>query len=449
VTIKQNIIKARSHFAFIIGISIAATLAVSLDSTLGYARINNAAKQGIARSANQTALAAASELSPEDLQFAQVAWSYFENNYIPQTGLVNSVNGFPSTTIWDQSSYLLGLISAYKIGIVDKALFDERMSKALATLARLPLFSGQLPNKVYDTRSLQMTTYSNEPVQAGIGWSALDIARMTVPLNILLYDYPQHSDQARNILSSWDFSGMVENGVLLGARTNSETGQTETIQEGRLGYEEYGARAIALLGLDVMTAAKYDDFIKFEDIEGQKIAADSRTISLFEAPNYVVSEPYILMAIEFGLDREAKELAHRIYTAQKNRYLASGKLTAVSEDNIDQEPYFIYNTVYANGQAWNAVDENGTQFPELRTLSTKAAFGWDALYKTDYTERLMAEVQKTRTDDLGWLSGVYENDGRVNSVATANTNGIILEIINYRANGPLLSARFKKGGQDD
>lgn len=445
MNITRNLIKARSHFAFIIGLSVAAILAMSLDNTLGYRWITNDTRQAITRSADQTQLAARSALTSYDLQNARVAWGYFEHNYNPETGLVNSVNGFASTTIWDQSSYLLGLISAYKIGIVDAVLFDARMSQALNSLSHLTLFSGKLPNKVYDTRQLQMTTYANAPIETGIGWSALDIARMTVPLNILLYDYPRHAALAGQILKNWDFAAMVTNGVLMGARLNPETNRPEIIQEGRLGYEEYAARAVGLLGMDALTAAQYDDFIKFKTVEGLEIAADSRVLNLFGAPNYVVSEPYILMAIEFGLDNDAKELAHRIYRAQENRYLSSGRLTAVSEDNIDQEPYFIYNTVFANGRAWNAVDDKGKRYPELKTLSTKAAFGWHALYDTDYTRRLMGEVDKTRTEDQGWMSGVYENDGRINAVSTANTNGIILEIINYKANGPLISARFTKG----
>lgn len=444
MSISKKLLAARSHFAFIVGLSIAAFLAVSLDSSLGYDQIAKGVRQIIVKSNDQTPIVVSSELSASDIQYAQIAWRYFEKNTVPETGLVNSVDGFYSTTVWDQSSYLLGLISAHKIGIIDGGEFDSRISKALSSLAKLPLFSGKLPNKVYDTRSLQMTNYANDLVEIGIGWSALDIARMTVPLNILLYDFPKHANLAGQILSNWDFAAMVEEGVLLGARLNAETGAFERIQEGRLGYEEYGARAVALLGMDALTAARYDDFVKFEIAAGQEVVADNRTAALFGAPNYVVSEPYILMAIEFGLDKIAKELAHRIYAAQEKRYALTGQLTAVSEDNIDQAPYFIYNTVYANGKAWNAVDENGAEFPDLKTLSTKAAFGWDALYQTDYTARLMAEIQKTKTVDRGWASGVYEADGRVNTVATANTNGIILEVINYKAFGPLLSARFTK-----
>ncbi|KAB7614674.1 DUF3131 domain-containing protein [Amylibacter sp. SFDW26] len=445
----NNILKARSHIAFIIGLLLAAIIAISSDNAVQYAQSKTSGKNVLQITKNQTVLAQHDVLEAHDIQNAVIAWQYFERNYNAQTGLVNSVDGFPSTTLWDQSSYLLGLISALKLGVIDLEKFDERMSQVLQTLTKLPLFFDQLPNKVYDTRHLQMTTYNNTPSKTGIGWSALDVARIAVPLNILLYDYPQHSAAAGKILSNWSFERLVKDGVLIGARLHEETGLPEHVQEGRLGYEEYGARAIGLLGLDATVALKYDDYMRLETVEDQNIPIDSRDIALFGAPNYVVSEPYILMAIEFGLDHQAKELTHRIYKAQESRFRNTGQLTAVSEDNINQAPYFIYNTVFANGVAWNAVSESGEIFPNLRTISTKAAFGWDALFKTDYTKRLVDAVQKTQTKDRGWVSGVYENDDSLNDVATANTNGIILEIINYKANGPLISARFKKENKSD
>ena len=169
MSVAQNLIKARSHFAFIIGLSVAAMLAISLDSRLDYLRITKNSGQIITRSADQIQLSGPKTLSADDMKTAKIAWEYFERNNNPETGLVNSVDGFPSTTIWDQSSYLLGMISAYRIGLIDVTLFDRRMSMALETLAHLPLFSGKLPNKVYDTRSVQMTTYTNEPAATGIG----------------------------------------------------------------------------------------------------------------------------------------------------------------------------------------------------------------------------------------------------------------------------------------
>ncbi|PCH98601.1 MAG: hypothetical protein COB84_01575 [Rhodobacteraceae bacterium] len=443
MSIVDNIVRARSHVSFIIGLCLAASIAITLDTQFGSAYFSpNTAV--IVRSADQTKLAAHAPLSVADIEDARVAWQYFDRNYNSKTGLVNSVDGFPSTTIWDQASYLLGMISAYRIGVISEDVFDQRLAQVLATLNDLPLFADVLPNKAYNTQSLMMTDYSNRATERGIGWSALDIARMTVPLNIILYDYPKHSALAAQLLTRWNFQAMLENGQLQGARLHAETNLPETIQEGRLGYEEYGARAVSLLGLDAMTASRYDDYIDFETVSGQEIAVDSRRFEQFGAPNYVVSEPYILMAIEFGLDREAQELAHRIYKAQETRARITGTLTAVSEDNINQEPYFLYNTVFANGQAWNTVSEDGTSYPDLRTVSTKAAFGWHALYQTDYTNLLMQEIERTKTPDRGWVSGLYEKDGSLNDVATANTNGIILEVLNYKANGPLLAARFMK-----
>jgi hypothetical protein len=443
--IRTNIVKARSHIAFCIGLCLAASFALSMETGIA-SGLRVSGERLIAKSDDQTNLMNSKGLSAQDILDAKIAWTYFEANYQPKTGLVNSANNFPSTTIWDQASYLLGLISAQRIGVIDKHFFDQRLAKNLDTLASLPLFDGRLPNKVYDTRDLKMVNYDNTPNPRGIGWSALDVARITVPLNILLYDYPEHSGAAGKILSNWDFSAMLDDGTMFGARVD-EDGKTERVQEGRLGYEEYGARAINLLGLDAMTAAKYDDYLKYATVAGQKIAIDSRSFSEFDAHNFVVSEPYILTAIEFGLDAESQELAHRIYRAQHERFKRNGILTAVSEDNIDQEPYFLYNTVYANGTAWNALAEDGSEHPDKRTVSTKAAFGWDVLYGTDYTKRLMDHVAQTKTDGSGFASGVYENNGQVNAVSTANTNAIILEALQYKANGPLLTARFNRKGK--
>ena len=443
MSIKSNILKARSHIAFVIGLIIAASVALSLETGVATS-VRGPVGTAIAISEDQTLLAPTGRITGQDRARAEIAWAYFEKNYQPETGLVNSVNNFPSTTIWDQASYLLGMISAERLGIIDRATFDGLMGKALQTLAQLPLFDGKLPNKVYDTRTLAMTDYTNAAIEQGIGWSALNVARMSVPLNILLYDYPEHSAAAGGILSAWNFDAMLDAGQMFGARVNAETGQPERVQEGRLGYEEYGARALGLLGVDALSAGRFDDYMRFESVAGQEIAVDSRSFSEFDAHNYVVSEPYILTAIEFGFDRDSQELAHRLYKAQEQRFEDTGILTAVSEDNIDQEPYFIYNTVFANGVSWNALAEDGSSHPDKRTVSTKAVFGWDVLYGTDYTGQLLDHIVATRSEDgAGWYSGVYEADERVNKVATANTNGIILETIQYKLNGPLVTARFK------
>ena len=169
------------------------------------------------------------------------------------------------------------------------------------------------------------------------------------------------------------------------------------------------------------------------------VPIDIRDPEQYNAHNYVVSESYVLDGLEFGWDRISGEFAQRVFLAQEARYKETGVLTAVSEDNIDQAPYFVYNTVYSSGSAWNAITEDGDDASEFRTLSTKAAFGWDALFDTDYTNTLVATAQELFDPEKGFYSGYYEVLDRPNKALTANTNGIILESIAYKSLGPLVS----------
>ena len=73
----------------------------------------------------------------------------------------------------------------------------------------------------------------------------------------------------------------------------------------------------------------------------------------------MVSESYILDSLEFGADSVSKIFAHRVYKAQENRFERTGILTAVSEDNVDEAPYFVYNTVFSDGKEWNAITDQG------------------------------------------------------------------------------------------
>ena len=80
----------------------------------------------------------------------------------------------------------------------------------------------------------------------------------------------------------------------------------------------------------------------------------------------------------------------------------------------------------------------GERIDSKRTLSTKAAFAWDALFNTEYTKKLVGAVSKLNDPLRGWQEGVYEIDDAVNTSITANTNGIVLTSLAYRAGGPML-----------
>ncbi|MDV5168407.1 DUF3131 domain-containing protein [Photobacterium rosenbergii] len=437
---KQALVNARHHIVFLFGLLTALVIAFSIE-TRDYGHVLG----NITFEAEEEIPVRESRvLSEEEFEWASIAWTYFENNYQENTGLVNSVDGYPSTTMWDTASYLMGLLAAEKLNIISKNKFDLRMEKALNTLARLPLIDGKLPNKAYNTQTLEMVDYQNRPVANGIGWSAIDIGRILVPLNILVWQYPDFNAQVNAVLNHWDVGVMIKDGYLYGSRPQQDGGtEMELVQEGRIGYEEYASKAMSLMGRDVFNAMKYIDYLEMRNIDGVDIPTDLRDPAKYHAHNYVVSESYILDSLEFGADSVSKIFAHRVYKAQENRFDRTGILTAVSEDNVDEAPYFVYNTVFSDGKEWNAITDQGEDASHLKTLSTKAAFGWYALYDTPYTELLIEDAKDLFSEEKGWYSGRYEVDGRVNKAITANTNGIVLESLAYVENGALLSVGVK------
>ena len=440
MSFKRNVLKARSHIVFILALLTAFGLVTYIEridfENRVSARVN--VKNDI-----ELEVPEPRKLSDQEQEWARIAWRYFENNINAGTGLVNSVDKFPAATMWDTASYMMALISVQRLEIISKQSFETKMSSLLQSLAALELFESTLPNKVYNTQNLKMVNYQNRPSAIGIGWSAIDVGRIMVPLNILVWNYPEFTPKVRAVIEHWQLKAMIRDGNMYGAVR--EKGQTQYLQEGRLGYEEYAAKSMQLMGFDVSEALDYQAWINFVRIYGINIATDSRRPEEFTAHNYVVSEPYILDGLEYGWDQISQQFSNRVYKVQEARFKDTGILTAVSEDNIDEAPYFVYNTVFTGGKTWNAITEDGTDASKYKSLSTKAAFGWHALYETDYTQQLVDAVSTLYDAEKGWYSGLYERNNEPNKALTANTNGIILESLAYKALGPLL----KPGNSSD
>lgn len=441
MTFRESLVKARSHIIFVLALLTVFPLIIFLEraesANMAPARLDRTDR--LIRESERIPLAPHAPLRPDQLEWGRIAWRYFEINIEPTTGLANAADRYPSTTMWDTGSFLLGVISAYRIGLIDQAEFDARLGLALDSLARLPLFEEALPNKAYHTRTLQMVDYNNQPSQDGIGWSALDIARVLVPLAILQRDYPQHAPAVKRILQRWDLERMLRGGQLVG--TTAAEGGTSLHQEGRVGYEEYAAKAMILVGFDAYQAWRTDDTVTFVTVDGVEVPLDDRSAETHGAPVFVTSEPYVLDGLEFGFDTRSRAFAEQVYRAQEARFEATGILTVVSEGHLDERPLFAYATVYGNGAPWAVLTVGGDRVDRLRTFNTRAAFGWDALLATAYTERLVRSAVELNNPSGGWLEGRYEATGKPNTSETANTNAIILESLHYRAFGPLFSPR--------
>lgn len=380
-------------------------------------------------------------LDARERRLAETAWRYFERNLQPATGLVNAVDGYPSATLWDTASYLAALVSAHELGLIDAAELDRRLRPLLATLAALDLFRGELPNKVYDTRTAAEVDYGNRPGE--IGFSALDIGRLLIWLRIVAQRFPAYADLVDAVVVRWNFCRAVDPcGTLYGA-TVGAGGRVEYLQEGRLGYEEYAARGFALWGFCTERASRPEPWESIV-VYGIEVPYDARHPHRFGAHNYVVTESWVLDGIELGWGaalgaREdwAVDFAEIVYRVQEERHRRTGMPTARTEHQLAGPPYFVYDTVYTDGYAWNTIAEDGTRVPWAAAVAVKAAVGMWALWETDYTALLLESVAGLEGEG-GFYEGFFESGAGTIETFTANNNGIVLEALLYRTEGVLL-----------
>ncbi|MCA1992853.1 MAG: DUF3131 domain-containing protein, partial [Coleofasciculus sp. S288] len=384
--------------------------------------------------ATASPVSSSSGLTESDRIAAQLAWRYFERNWNPQTGFVNAVENYPWTTLWDQGSAILGIHAARQLGVLQPERFNSMVERLLQTLESLPLAPTGLPNKAYSTRTGEMRRLNNTPDPNGTsGWSVLDTARFLLALHVLRTHYPEYSDRINRIVEGWELSKLVQDGWLYGGIPGSN-GQIRTVQEGRLGYEQYAAYSLQLWGIEAENAL-YNPPVQTIEVDGIPLQVDRRNLENSNATNYLTNDPYLLWGLELGWNDAVKPQVLNLLQVQAQRFERTQILTAVNEDSLDRPPYFLYYSVYANGQPWNATNSQGKAYPQLRFLSTKAAFAWAALMPNDsYTSTLREAVQNLADRDRGYFSGRYENSQLgVNDLLNVNTNAVILESLLYQA----------------
>jgi hypothetical protein len=366
------------------------------------------------------------------LEAARGAWTYAAAEYQPNTGLINSVAGYPYATVWDIASGLAAIHCAGELGIIPASAADARLRRALGTLETLRLFDGIAPNKNYSTATGAIAGRDDRepPTQRGYGWSATDIGRLLVWLKIIAVQRPEHAALVQRIVARMDLAQIVRDGYLQG-REVSPAGELLRYQEGRLGYEQYAAYGFALWGHRAEAALRLRENAVPIQVLGIPLLADRR------GDDFLTSEPFILAGLELGWNREMRDLATGVLRAQEERHRRTGQPTFVSEDAIPRAPfYFYYYAVSYRGQPF-VVGAQGTNaiFDEPRWISAKAAFAWHALLPSAYTRLGADAVAPARSAAKGWSSGVYETSRAPTGSENVNTAAVILQAALYGASG--------------
>jgi hypothetical protein len=391
-------------------------------------------------------------LSPAEIEWAKSAWKYFQNNTDGPTGIANSLDKNPLASAWNIGDYLAALNAAQELGIIKSTEYSDRVARVVQFLNNMELFDKRLPNVYYNARSGAVVSASNIPKE--VGWSALDLGRLLIWLRITSEKAPALAEYIDKAVLRWNFCDVIDrDGSLYGGHKNGE--KIEVVQEGRLGYEEYAALGFQAWGFDTRQASRLEPFGKAR-IEGVDVLYDSRDPRQSKTYAPVVTLPHILLGMEFDWNvltpsgtsdknRPLAALAQSVYDVQEARYRKEHILTARTDHALNRAPNFVYDTIFLSGYAWNTLAADGAFAPQEALVSTRAVFGMWALWKSDYTQRLMEAVQTLQDPGQGWFEGRLERTGGPEPTLSSTTNAVVLEALLFRKTGKLFHAASLDG----
>ena len=432
MTFKEGLYQARSHIVFILALIATFSLVIGLetwDPDFGLAEVKHS---------KNIPAPEPEPLSPKEQAWAKNAWTYFEVNLQPKTGLVDGLHGRPMASVEDMGDYLSALIAAQKLDIISDAMFDQRMEKALETIAVLPLVSQVLPNRYYHTQTLDMVDAQGVSVPQGVGWSSVGISRLILPLQNMVWSQPKYVEKIRQILKSWQAKRLVSDGVLYQAyRDKDQVLQYQS--EGRIGFQEYAARVLGLMGLEPYLSRQYRFYLQWENVLGIKVPIDLRGVYGLSDYTTGTSDPYVFHGLTFGWDMISRELAYRVYRVQEQRHWQTSQKTAVGMSYTDRASDQVVYAVFAHDRAWVCVTSDQKISDANRTVDLAMAFGWWALYRTPYAQTLVNQMANLNDPQFGWYAGQYEDDKSTNKALTCRTNAWVLQALCYKANGPLFA----------
>ncbi len=377
-------------------------------------------------------------LTAEEARWANAAWRYFVRNTAAATGLVASYEGAGTTSIWDTGSYVMAMIAAHRLGVIDIEEFNDRMSRLLDSLARLPLFENALPNREYDIASLSMVGPTGETDLRGVGWSAIDISRLLLAIKIVCWEYPYFTPQVRDILGRWSLHHLTSDGALQVARLDRR-GNVSLRAEGRLGYEAYAARVLTMYNADTRESADLRATSAVATLHGVPLLVDRRLSFPVEGLSLVNSDPYLFHGLELGWDPVTARIAYQVFRVHQQRYASSGHVTVAGTGYLAEPTRRVHCAVLVDDSPWRCVSDDGEFLRGVSFFDAGAAVAWAALLDTDFADILRAAAVTAHDRQHGWRTGHFMDDARPVEMYSAQTNALVLEAVHFTQRGPLLN----------
>jgi hypothetical protein len=370
------------------------------------------------------------------LDAARTSWNFVNRITEPSTGLARAHATYSYVTLWDIAGVIAANYTAHELGFINDATYDSHIQRILSTLSTIDLFDRAAFNRIYDAKTGRMVDNGGKISATGAGWSSVDIGRLLIWLRVLTVKQPKYAPLATQIVRRLDMRKLLDDGDLRGLSVDPKTGKRQTFIENEIGYQQYALSGFAMWGTRVSR-------------DGLDVRSDVAPINVFgvrllvtsPGNDRVMSEPFIMLGMETGFRTpDLARQAAQVLAAQAARYQRTRIVTAVTEDAMPDPPYyFYYYSVYHRGKPFvvESLDDKVVERP--RWVSSKAAFGWNAVLPNAYTQLLLRTVQPAGTPN-GWGSGVYEDTLRPTGVPSLNTAALIMESALYKTRGrPILA----------
>ena len=357
------------------------------------------------------------------IKWAKEAWSYYEPGIGVDlsTGIPRASYFWPYLTDWDLGGYIIAIIEAELMGILPKEGewgADDRIEKVLRFLETRRISPHGIPYCIYKSTN-------GQPWGDAIT-NVSDSGRLLIALAMLKKYRPDLAERIDAIVRRNNYELLA----------NSTKAWRTTAGF----YKYYVAQGFKLFGLDknqpVRMALKEFDKI----VNGPHV--DVYGVSLPKTE--VTSEPLLHMVFELNIDDRYLDYVKRVYEAQERRYRNTGKYTAWTEGNTGlQHVTYVYQWIVTpRGETWKITPKDITPI-----IFTKAAFGFHALYNTNYTRKLvdyLIEKNEERKKDprycyppiycilpqKGFIEGVDEN-GRIVTELVDKTQVMVIEAAYY------------------
>ncbi|MEO8908753.1 MAG: DUF3131 domain-containing protein [Gemmatimonadaceae bacterium] len=383
---------------------------------------------------------AAVVVAPEERQLyldaARTSWNFVNRITEPTTGLARAHANYSYVTLWDIAGVIAANYTAHELGFINDATYDAHIQRILATLSTVDLFEKAAFNRIYDAKTGRMVDNASRISNIGAGWSSVDIGRLLVWIHILAVKQPKYAPLATQVARRLDMSKLLRDGYLQGLQVDPKSGRRETFTEDEIGYQQYALSGFAMWGARV-------------NPDGLDVRSNVSAVNVFgvrllvttPGNDRVMSEPFIMLGLETGYrSPDLARQAAQVLAAQAARYQRTKIVTAVTEDALPDPPYyFYYYSVYHRGKPFVVESLDDKVFDRPRWVSSKAAFGWNAVLPNAYTQLLLRTVRPAATPN-GWGSGVYEDTLLPTGVPSLNTAALIMESALYRTRGrPLLA----------